>query len=222
MPILTIIPAYNAAEFLPRLLERISKIHPLENAVVINDGSSDDTEVQALNFNVNVIKHNENRGKGAALVSGFQFAYQKNYDGVITIDADLQHPPEYIPNLLERAQEGSFDMVIGSRRHALKEIPLPRRFSNYTTSLITSMLTRTYIEDSQSGYRYISRNVIAGVQLTEPGYQLETEIIIKAARAGFKIGFTPIPVIYNNSPSAMNHVKDTLKFIRLTLRSLFY
>ena len=221
-PPLVIIPAYNPGILLSELLERLIKIHPPEHIVVVNDGSTDNTEDNALKLNVNLIKHNQNRGKGAALVSGFQFALKNNYEAVITIDADLQHLPEYIPKLIVHARNGGLDMVIGSRRRKLREIPLLRRLSNYTTSVITSMITKTFIEDSQSGFRFISMKVIKDVKLTEPGYQLETEIIIKAVRSGFKIGFYPIPVIYNNSSSSMDLIRDTLRFIRLTFRSFFY
>jgi glycosyltransferase involved in cell wall biosynthesis len=217
---LIIIPAYNAGELLSRLLKKLESVHPLEHAVVVNDGSTDDTESYALQTGVNVIRHQHNRGKGAALASGFHFALKHNYDAVITIDADLQHPPEYIPNLIERAADG-FDMVIGSRRKRLREIPLVRRISNYLSSLVVTVLTRTFIEDSQSGFRYISRKVLEKVILKEKGYQMETEIIVKASRAGFKIGFTPIPVIYNKEPSSMRHFRDALRFIRLTLRLIF-
>ncbi|MBD3169441.1 MAG: glycosyltransferase [candidate division Zixibacteria bacterium] len=219
---LVVIPAYNPGELIAELLQRLKDIHPLEHTLIVNDGSTDDTEQHALKFEVNVIKHPQNRGKGAALASGYQFAFKNNYDAVITMDADLQHPPEYIPELIKRVKEGGFDMVIGSRRHALKDIPVHRRLSNYLTSKIISKLSKMPIEDSQSGFRYISCGLLESITLMEPGYQQESEIIIKAARAGFKIGFTPIPVIYNDAPSSMKHIKDTLRFIRLTIRSKFY
>ncbi|MCP4632743.1 MAG: glycosyltransferase family 2 protein [candidate division Zixibacteria bacterium] len=215
---LVIIPAYNAGSLLSQLLEKLQEIHPLEHTLIVNDGSTDDTEKYALEFKVNIIKHPHNMGKGIALISGFQFAYKNNYDAVITIDADLQHPPEYIPQLIKCAEEGGYDMVIGSRRKMLRKIPLQRRFSNFTTSWIVSKLAGMEIEDSQSGYRYISRNLIEKVKLTEPGYMLETEIIVKAIREGFKIGFSPIPAVYNNAPSSIKVIKDTLRFIRLTLK----
>jgi len=218
---LLLIPAYNAGQYLPELLDRVRKIHPLKDTVIVNDGSIDDTQTVAVKYAVKVIIHSHNRGKGAALVSGFQYARMRNYGGVVTIDADLQHPPEYIPKLIAYALEGGFDMVIGSRRQKMNEIPLSRRISNYTSSAITSMITKTNIQDSQCGFRYISRLLLETISLTETGYLMETEIIIKAARAGMKIGFMPIPVIYNDSASSINKASDTLRFIRLTLRSLF-
>ncbi len=219
---LVIIPSYNSGQFLRELLERLGKVHPLADSLIVDDGSTDDTEVQSLKYQVNIVKHSENRGKGLALVSGFQFAFQNGYKAVITMDADLQHPPEYIPKLIKAAEGGRYDMVIGSRRLQLRKMPFLRRLTNYLTSVIVTTLTKTYIPDSQSGFRYISLEVIKNIQLTEPGYQLETEIIIKAARSGYKIGHIPIPAIYNDAPSSIKKFRDTIRFIRLTLRSLYF
>ena len=92
--VLVIVPAYNAAKYLPELIPRLRQYVCDENLLIINDGSQDDTLAKLKQLNVNYLSFPQNRGKGAALVAGFNYAKEKGYRSVLTIDADLQHLPE--------------------------------------------------------------------------------------------------------------------------------
>ena len=97
-------------------------------------------------------------------------------------------------------------------------MPFLRVISNRTTSALLSMLTRQKIKDSQCGFRLIQRRVLEDIKLNENGFQLESEFIIEAVKKGYAISFVPIPTIYNQEESNINHLGDTFRFIRLFIK----
>lgn len=215
-----LIPAYNEVNNLPRLLDML----PLQkqDVVVVDDGSTDGTAEVAAHWGATVLKHARNKGKGAAQRTGFEYLRKKDYDGVITIDADCQHDPALIPRFLNSARDNKYDIVIGTRD--LKtgtSMPLERLLTNLTTSLAVSLLSGQRITDSQSGYRFLSRRVIRNIDLETSRYQTESEILIKAGRRGYRIGEVPISTIYAGQKSNIKKDVDTLRFILLCIRSLW-
>ena len=222
MKTLVVIPAFNESAHLGRLLKKISSFIPLKDVLIIDDGSRDKTAVVAKNAGAVVLSFSVNQGKGRALRAGFDFAIKKGYDAVITMDADGQHDPSELPKFLKQFKKNGADLIIGTREQNISEMPLLRYFVNKTTSLVTSILTGVRVNDSQSGYRLIKRNLLKKVNLKTSRFQTETEIIVKAARAGFKIGEIPIETIYlENLKSHINPFIDTYRFIRLSLRLLW-
>ncbi len=219
--ICAVIPAFNAEETIGILIERVKKFIPKEDIVVVDDGSFDQTSKIALGFGVSVIKLQRNYGKGRALKTGFEFAKSKNYDAVLTLDADLQHNPDEIPKFIEKFNEG-FDIVIGNRMKNLKPMPIERIFSNKTTSFLISLRTRKKVLDSQCGFRLINIDVIRSINAKSDSFSFESEFLIKALLAGFKVGFVDIETIYNGRTSHIRHFKDTLDFISIYLQSFFW
>ncbi|MEJ2637571.1 MAG: glycosyltransferase family 2 protein [Calditrichia bacterium] len=215
-----IIPAFNPRpEVLEELLRRITRIcAPYDcRVLVVDDGSDQAIEFNNLSHNsVTVLRHPVNRGKGAALKSGFgYFLRQESADAVITIDADLQHPPEKIPEFLEAFAGNAGSIITGYRQRNPRVMPVHRIVSNGLTSLIISLLTGKLVRDSQCGYRLISLDVLQNLPLSEDGFHLESEILIRAGWLGFKIASVPIPTIYNNEKSSIKNVPDTLNFVSL-------
>jgi glycosyltransferase involved in cell wall biosynthesis len=219
--ILVIIPAYNATSTIRKLIQGISEFIDREDILVIDDGSDDGTGDSAQKAGAVVLKHERNKGKGEALKSGFDCALKRNYDAVITVDADLQHDPESIPEFI-RIAGGSAGIVIGTRKRNLKIMPFARWLTNHLTSAIVSVLSGQSIRDSQSGYRLISTHVLRRIRLQSEKYDLESEILIKAARQGFQIGELPIETIYGQGKSFINPLIDTGRFISLMWRSLWW
>ncbi len=219
--ICAVIPAYNAEKTIGTLIEGIKKFIPKEDIVVVDDGSLDETSKIAFGFGVSVIKLQKNYGKGKALKTGFEFAKLKNYDAVLTLDADLQHNPNEIPKFIDKFNEG-FDIVIGNRMKNLKPMPIERIFSNKTTSFLISLRTRKKVLDSQCGFRLISMDVIRSVSAKSDGFSFESEFLIKALLAGFKVGFVDIETIYNSRASHIKHLRDTLNFISIYFQSFFW
>ncbi len=218
MNILVLIPAYNAAHSLPELLERTVKFVSPSDILVVNDGSSDTTRVIAKHRGVGLIDHRENRGKGTALQTGFDYALTKEYDAVITMDADLQHQPEDIPRFVGLATLQQHDVIIGSRLHNKKGMPFHRILSNTITTLLVQARTGVNIPDSQSGFRFIKKKVLRKVRLFSHGFEAETEFLIKAAASGFSFGSLPIDTIYGGEKSHMTHLQTTVNFIKVLLK----
>jgi glycosyltransferase involved in cell wall biosynthesis len=219
---LVLIPAYNASLTISELIEKVSKFVDKSDIVVIDDGSKDQTFGIAQRAGAVVLKHERNKGKGEALKTGFKYALEKNYDALLTIDADLQHNPSSIRGFLEKVTKNFDGILIGTRDVHLKKMPFARWLSNSLTSLILSILSGQTIRDSQSGYRLISNQVLKKVKLKAKKYDLESEILVKAGRKGFKIEKIPIETIYREGKSFINPLVDTGRFLKLMWRTLWW
>jgi glycosyltransferase involved in cell wall biosynthesis len=212
-----LIPAYNASPTLKELLDRTCLIHSPKDIVVIDDGSIDRTAEIAQQLGVNVISHPVNKGKGAALATGFAYALAHGYDAVITMDSDLQHRPEDILRFIRAHQETRADIIIGSRLHAMKGMPYHRRLSNVMTTGFVKARTGAPIEDSQSGFRLIDAHALRLVRTESPGFEAETEFIIRAALKQCTFGSIPIDTIYAGEKSTMTHLHTIRQFIKVLL-----
>ncbi|MFH1007692.1 MAG: glycosyltransferase family 2 protein [Candidatus Latescibacterota bacterium] len=219
MAILVVIPAYNAAASLPDVIARVQRHVPPQDVLVIDDGSGDATREMARQSGVHLVSHPANRGKGAALRTGFEWALSRGYETVITLDADGQHEPESIPDLIRHWQTSGADLIVGSRMHNHRGMPLGRICSNTLTSWVISRRAGQHIEDSQSGYRLITAEVLRHVALETCGYETESELLIKAARLDFQIRFVPISTVYADEQSFIHPLRDTGRFIALVWRS---
>jgi glycosyltransferase involved in cell wall biosynthesis len=214
-----LIPAFNGecslAELVSRLRTAIGKVM----IVVVDDGSTDRTKEVATSVGAVVLRHEKNRGKGAALHTGFDYLKeQTGIEFILTMDADLQHRPEDVPKFLLVQQKTNADIVIGWRERIGTRMPIHRKLSNTVTSVLVGMRTGVKIKDSQCGFRLIRRSVIESVQLESTGYEAETEFLIKAARRGFKIEFVPVQTIYGAEKSYMTHWATTMNFIKVIFR----
>ena len=215
-----LIPAYNAAHTIGQLLDRI---HMLKEApqkiLVVDDGSNDNTPGFAEEHGASVLRLPVNQGKGYALRQGLNWYVEKNFTGnIICLDADLQHPPEVIPDFINKTRQSGLPVIIGDRDKTPGKMPLHRILSNRITSGIISLLTGQKIPDSQCGYRLVHTDVLNEIELYENGFQMESEFILKAARQGVRIGSVPIPVIYNQQGSHIGNFRDTVRFVGLILR----
>ncbi len=217
-----IVPAFNAANLISGMLADLQAVIPAHRTIVVDDGSSDETFRVASTAGVLVVQHPMNRGKGAALATGFKKAVGMGLGHVITLDADGQHNPAEIPKFVRRVAETGADIVVGNRFGALGEMPWLRRATNWLTSKMVSTLARTPIPDSQNGYRMISARVINAVELEMTRYEAESEILIKAGKRGFLIDSVPVETIYGQEVSAIHPVVDTVRFFRLVYKALFW
>ncbi|MDI6807602.1 MAG: glycosyltransferase family 2 protein [Candidatus Eisenbacteria bacterium] len=217
-----LIPSYNAGESLRKIAERACSVAGRENVVVVDDGSTDGSVHGLEDSGVKVLTHEKNKGKGAALITGFNYFLSKNYDGVVTMDSDGQHDPSYITSLIEEAARTGAEIVIGTRSKRKSAMPIHRRVGNAIGSLLISLAARAWVPDSQSGFRFLSKDVLSAVKLKTKRYETESELIIKASRMGFKLGTVPIPTVYASEKSMMNPMLDSGRICFLALRSLFW
>ncbi len=217
-----IIPAYNAQDTLGEIVQRVRSLSSQLEVVVVDDGSKDATAEVARSSGAKVIVHGQNKGKGEALRTGFEYALRSGAAGVVTLDADGQHLPEEIPNLLRRWLATGASIVVGSRKREPGKMPLLRIITNTLSSWLVSLAAGTHIPDSQSGYRFLSTQVLRSLQTTSKGYAAESEILIKAAMRGFRIESAPISTIYSSEKSYIHPVKQPLLFLGLMFCSIFW
>jgi glycosyltransferase involved in cell wall biosynthesis len=222
MKIMVLIPAYKAPQTLPELVERVSKYVDKRNILIVDDGSPDNTYEAAKSTGAVVIRHEVNKGKGEALKTGFKYALESGYRGVISLDAYLQHDPDAIPQFIRVAEEKHADVIVGTRKRSLANMPLERFMTNELTSLIISCFSGRFVRDSQSGYRYTSRKALRTVKLRSSRYDTESEFLFKSGMAGFKVYEVSVPTIYSGSESYINPFVDTGRFIKLMWKSLFW
>ncbi|MFQ6115137.1 MAG: glycosyltransferase family 2 protein [bacterium] len=221
--ICAVIPAYNASRTLKSVVDELRRYNPKINIVIIDDGSTDNTKDVAANLNVLVLEHHENLGKGAALKSGFSTALSMGAELIITLDADAQHNPHDIRKLFSKMEAESLDLVVGSRMSNTANMPVHRILSNKITSKLISWRVGQKIEDSQCGLRLIRAKLLKNINLESNRFETESELIMKSALNGFRIGSVAIETIYmRNGASAVKLIADTLRFIKLFVTSLFW
>ncbi|HWN83203.1 MAG TPA: glycosyltransferase family 2 protein [Candidatus Udaeobacter sp.] len=218
LKVLAVIPAYNPGPQLSSVVDGAIRELGREAVLVIDDGATDGAGDRARAAGVQVITHRVNRGKGAALRTGFEAALARGADWIFTLDADGQHDPAEMPKFLAAAAGGGAALYIGDRMQDTTIMPWLRRLANQSTSAIISALAGQSISDSQSGYRLIGAQVLRAVDLRYDRFEAESEILIKASRAGFKIGAVPIRTIYGQEQSTIHPVRDTLRFISLVVK----
>lgn len=216
-----VVPAFNAEPLITGVLEGLRRVIPPHRTIVVDDGSSDGTYRAASSSGVHVIQHPVNRGKGAALTTGFKKVVAMGLGYVVTLDADGQHNPDEIPKFARCVAETGADIVVGNRFGSLRDMPWLRRATNWLTSKVVSLLARTSIPDSQNGYRMIGARVLQAVPVEATRYEAESEILIKAGKRGFTIRSVPVETIYGEEVSAIHPVTDTVRFFQLVFKALF-
>ena len=215
--IVAVLPALDCAATIAPvirgLLEHVGRV------VVVSDGSSDATARVAREAGAEVEELAENRGKGFALRRGLELALVGGPRAVALVDADGQHDPADLPQLIAGWRERQWDLVIGCRLASPELIPPVRYWTNYIGSRILSWFTGRELEDSQSGYRLLSGELARQIRLRSDGYAIETEMLIKAAGRGARIGHVRVSTIYNGAGS---HFRPFLDTVRISCAAIYF
>lgn len=177
-----------------------------DEVIVVDDGSTDRTSAVAGLAGAIVIKHEKNRGKGAAIQTIFTEVRKRGADTLCLLDADGQHDPEEIPHLLKAVTNGS-DLVIGRRIIQKDKIPVYRYIGQRILAYFTRRLAGGSVSDTESGFRALSKKAIDNIHLKETGFAIESEMISEAEKNGLKITEVPISIIYTKDGSTLNPVK---------------
>lgn len=211
-----VIAAYNEGPVIGEIIRRVrAVIRPDDDILVVDDGSRDNTSEAARSAGARVVRQEPNQGKGRAIIRGLKEA---TGDVILFIDGDGQDYPEEIPLLLAEMEKGA-DLVNGSKFIGqLKEgaISTPNYFGNRFMSGLINLLFGVKVTDSQAGYRAFRRSKLTGIALTAKEYEIETEMLIRAIKAGFKIVEVPV----TRDRRAAGHT--SFKRIRNGLRILGY
>jgi glycosyltransferase involved in cell wall biosynthesis len=198
------IAAYNEARYVGSIVLQARQY--VDEVIVVDDGSTDDTARVAELAGATVIRHPQNRGKGAAIQSILAEARKRNPEVLVLLDADAQHNPNEIPVLIKPISEGS-DLVIGSREAQENKTPLYRRIGKKVISRSARFASRTNIYDSESGFRALSPKAINELELQANGFAVESEMITLAADKKLKITEVPISNIYTKDGSTLNPIR---------------
>lgn len=182
--------------------------------LVVDDGSADDTASRAGAAGATVLRQHPNQGKGAALQAGFRRALEEGWDAAVTLDADGQHDPAEIPRFLDARRASRADLVIG--RRDFRRMPPARRLANELGGRAFSWAVGRSIPDNQSGYRLVSRRLMAAmITSEEAGFELEVEMIIVCLRAGWPLAWVPIRTVYAGESSHIRPVRHFTSFVRM-------
>lgn len=217
LKVAALVPAYQAAAHLGEVLLGIAALPAAPYVLVVDDGSRDATSEVARQFGAEVLAFAANRGKGHALLAGFERL--RDYEAVVTLDSDGQHPPECLPSFVAAAEAGA-DLVLG-RRAISAEMPPLRRFANRFSSGWCSAIAGQRISDSQCGYRLYRREVLAGTPVRASRYEVETEMAVRAARLGFRVAEVEIPTVYGDETSHLSLTRDVPRIVGMMVRLAF-
>lgn len=211
---IALIPAYNEAARVGDVVA-VAR-HHVDEVVVVDDGSTDETVAVAEKAGATVLRHPQNRGKGAAISTALDCFGRSNAEMAILLDADGQHDPSEIPKFVDAAEKERAGVVVGTRMGDVRRMPRVRLWTNQFTSWVTSKLAGQKIPDSQCGFRLLRRAVLKDLRPSTARFETETEILIQAGRAGHKIVSVPIRTIYESGCTSRIHPwRDTIRFFKL-------
>ena len=217
MKICVIIPAYNESLHIAALVDQIKSMKL--DVLVIDDGSQDNTAAIAREHGAVVLRNEANQGKGASLKKGFDYTLKGDFDAAVALDGDGQHLPEEIAHFINLAQKSSAAIFVGNRMDNSRNMPLDRYLTNKFMSWLISLVAGQRVPDTQCGYRLIKRELLDKFDLHTANYEIESEMLIQAARRGAKIDSVLIKAVYNGTKSQINPFRDTLRFIRYIFKA---
>jgi glycosyltransferase involved in cell wall biosynthesis len=216
--IAAILPAFNEEVSIGSMVLQARRY--ADRVIVVDDGSSDRTAEVAEQAGAEVIQHLENRGKGAALKTGFESLNGEKV--VVTMDTDGQHNPSDIPKLVEPILKGEADMVNGSRyiNGNKKDTPFYRRLGQIVLDNATRLDSGLNITDSQSGFRAFAASTKGVFRFKQNGLAIESEMLADAANAGLRIKEVEIGVRYDVDSSSENPVSHGVKVLVKILQDM--
>jgi glycosyltransferase involved in cell wall biosynthesis len=204
-----IVPAFNEAAPITQVVEGLRE--HVEATLVVDDGSTDATASRARGAGAEVVEHGGNRGKGHAVRTGLAWAIERGFTHVLVLDGDMQHLPSEAPRLVEAAARTGADAVLGQRRFGRQGMPASRYHANRIGSRALSGFIGTRFEDTQCGFRMFRVDALRDIRLRATGYDIETEMLVKLARAGARFATVPVSAVYAGQRSKLRPVRDTTR-----------
>jgi dolichol-phosphate mannosyltransferase len=227
--VLIVVPTYNEAENIVKLIPLVLRQNPAVEILVVDDSSPDGTaglvrEMMKTEQRIHLLERPGKMGLGTAYVAGFKFAIGKGYDCVMEMDADFSHDPNDIPRFLEKITE--YDLILGSRyTHGVRVLnwPMQRLLLSYSANVYTRIMTGLPLHDATGGFKCFRRSVLEAIDLDRiksNGYAFQIEMSYKVWKKGFRL--TELPIIFHDRRSGVSKMSRKIiyeaVFMLLTLR----
>lgn len=215
-----LIPTYNNAKTLESVISKA--LEYCDEVIVVNDGATDSTpEIISKFKEITVVVHEVNKGKGMALRNGFKKALELGFDYVITIDSDGQHYPEDFITFLNKVEEIPNSLIIGARNMAVDNVPGKSTFGNKFSNFWFWVETGIKLPDTQSGYRLYPVRRMRNIWLFTTKFELEIEVIVKAAWRGIPVISVPVQVYYAPQGERVTHFRPGKDFTRISFLNTY-
>jgi len=211
-----IIPTYNNSATLSSVISGVLKF--TDQIIVVNDGSTDST-VDIINQfeSITVVTHEENRGKGIALRTGFKKAVELGFTYAVTIDSDGQHNPEDITGFIEKIEKEPGSLIVGARNMEQSSVPGKSSFGHKFSNFWYKVETGIDLPDTQSGYRLYPVKLLKDIKYLTNRFEFEIEVIVRAAWSGINITSVPVSVIYFPKETRVSHFRPLQDFTRVSI-----
>ncbi len=210
-----LIPTYNNAQTLSAVITSVKTY--TDNIIVVNDGSTDDTETILAQHQIEQVSYPVNKGKGWALRQGFKKAVALGYDYAITIDSDGQHYADDLPVFLQALTENPHAIFIGARNMNQSTVPGKSSFGNKFSNFWFWVETGITLPDTQSGYRLYPVKALASVKFFTRKYEFEIEVLVRAAWHGIAVKDVPVKVFYPAKEKRISHFRPFRDFSRISV-----
>ena len=213
--LLCAIPVYNHAGALASLVRQCRE--RIADVLVVDDGS-DDADVAALlaGSGATVLRHQENRGKGAALLAALAFARARGFTHLVTLDADGQHDPGDLPSFVEAIRRSPNALVIGVRDFGVANVPASSQFGRSFSNFWIALETGAVCADTQCGFRAYPVGLVSQLRLVGRRYDFEVEVLVRALWAGLPVVEVPVATYYAPPGERVSHFRKGLDNLRLT------
>ena len=211
------VPTYNNAGTVVDVVKGILQL--TDDLIVVIDGCTDDTRERLDEAGLDIVRvdYSQNRGKGHALLAGFEKALVMDYDYAITIDADGQHLPEDIPVFLEALQKHPDSLIIGARNLHQKNMSSGSAFANKFSNFWFKVQTGIALSDTQTGYRLYPLRRLTGKRFITSRYEAELELLVFSAWANIPIHEVPVHVYYPPKGERVSHFRPFADFLRISI-----
>jgi len=217
-----LIPAYDCATTIAAVVR--GALAHLEQVLVVDDGSRDATSACAREAGADVLRFEANRGKGAALRAGMAALAERGATHALSMDGDGQHLAREVPTLLAAAHAHPTALIVGARRIGTQDVKAVKLFGNRFANRWVEIAAGIALPDSQSGLRVYPLAATLGLGASAERFAFETEVVIRAARAGISIESVPVDVYYPPPDERISHYapwRDTLRIIGVVLGLIF-